>query len=73
MRPVWPKNAMGFDHTIVSMSCSEMPAFFISSAVFGTLSGSLTPQSAALLMMMRSVPYFSKRATILTSFILVSG
>ena len=55
-RPLCAKNAAGLLHTIVSMVASLMPASRMRAAVFGTSSGSLTPQSAALLMMMRSLP-----------------
>jgi len=45
----------------------------IAATVFGTFNGSLTPQSAALLMMIRSAPYCFTRATMRSSSILVFG
>ena len=50
-----------------------MPASRIAATVFGTFSGSLTPQSAALLMRMRSAPYCLTSATMRGSSILVCG
>ena len=72
-RPLCAKNVSGLVQTIVSMSASAMPASRIAARVFGTLSGSLMPQSAALLTMMRSVPYFLTSATMRCSSIFVFG
>ncbi len=49
------------------------PASRMAAAVLGTFSGSLTPQSAALFTMIRSLPYFFTSATIRASSILVWG
>src|SRR5690606_4550378 len=57
-RPLWAKKATGLSQTIVSMVRSEIPCARMMSIVFGTLSGSLMPQSAALFTMIRSLPYF---------------
>ena len=58
---------------MVSMSFSAMPLSFSSATVFGTFSGSLTPQSAALLIRMRALPYRFTSATMRASSILVCG
>ncbi len=50
------KNTLGFSKTIFSITSPRYPRLFISNAVFGTASGSLTPQSHALFIQMRSLP-----------------
>ena len=50
-----------------------MPFWRMRFTVLGIFSGSLLPQSAALLMTMRSVPHVFKISTIRGSSILVSG
>ena len=58
-RPLCAKNAIGFVQTIgLDVVVGDARLRASRATVFGTLSGSLTPQSAALLTMMRSVPYF---------------
>src|SRR5581483_12219110 len=54
-RGVWLRNFTGFWKTSLSMAASLCPRFFISSAVFGTASGSLTPQSQAQFIQIRSL------------------
>jgi hypothetical protein len=58
---------------MVSMLDSGTPASRSACAVFGTLSGSLTPQSAALFTIMRSAPKRCTSATMRASSIFVFG
>ncbi len=54
--PDWRRNFFGFEKITRSIAPARCPRFFISNAVFGTASGSLTPQSHALFIQSRSLP-----------------
>ena len=73
-RPLWAKKATGLlPDDRLDVAPRRRRAARIARAVFGTFSGSLTPQSAALFTMMRSVPYFFTSATMRASSIFVYG
>jgi len=63
----------GFFQKIVSMAASAIPAARMAATVFGTLSTSLTPQSAALFTRIRSAPNCWTRETMRGSSIFVAG
>ena len=71
--PLWAKKATGFSQATRRTSASAIPLSRMSATVFGTLRGSLTPQSAALLTRIRSVPKRLTSATMRGSSIFVEG
>ena len=54
--PLWAKKATGLSQATRRTSASAIPLSRMRATVFGTFRGSLTPQSAALLIRIRSVP-----------------